>query len=119
MEKKDRNDFFVELEQEENRIAHEHYRAEQTEKEMSKLRTDYEGLFYKSTQLFLKLEKLFHKSQTRYVFTELFSEVKREEQDIFERIDGEKAALHLKKKELEQRENEIYYEKRRLKEELR
>lgn len=118
MEKVNRYTFLAELEKEENRVANEHYKAKQTEKEMKKLKGEYEGIFSHSTELFLKLEKMFQKSQTKHVFGELFSEIKKEEQDIFDRMDSEKVVLVQKKEDLEQRENEIYYEKRRLKEEL-
>ncbi|WP_321385223.1 DUF3958 family protein [uncultured Enterococcus sp.] len=118
MEKKNKADFLVALEQEENRVANEHYKAKQTTKEMKKLKKDYEGIFARSAQLFSRLEKMFQKSQTKYIFGELFSEIKSEEQDIFERIDKEKTMLTQKKEDLEKRENEIYYEKRRLRKEL-
>lgn len=118
MEKKDRDSFLLALEEEENRIANERYKAKQTEQEMKKLSKDYERIFTRSGQLFYKLEKIFQKSQAKSIFTEIFSDIQREEQDIFERIDKEKIVLTQKEKALEKRENEIYYEKRRLREEL-
>ncbi|MGC6767248.1 DUF3958 family protein [Enterococcus sp. LJL128] len=111
---KTKDELLFELEQEENRVANAHYKAEQTEREMNRIQEGYEGIFHQSSHLFFKLEEMFHESRSKPVFDEICTEVKMEQERIFERMEEEKDILIRRKKEFESRENEIYYEKRRM-----
>lgn len=103
-----------ELSLEEREIEHAVDEAIETKRKIAKIEDEYEKLFTNTTRLAERLEKFSKNENDRYMFEDIQWQIRQKQKDVFHYLDDEKDELQKRIKKMEDRDNEIFYEKKKM-----
>lgn len=103
-----------ELSLEEREIEHAVDEAIETKRKIAKIEDKYEELFANTTRLAERLEKFSKNENDTYMFEDIQWQIRQKQKDVFHYLDDEKDELKKRIKKMEDRDNEIFYEKKKM-----
>ncbi|WP_321386461.1 DUF3958 family protein [uncultured Enterococcus sp.] len=103
-----------ELSLEERKIENAMDEAAEMKRKIARIEDDYEELFAHTTHLAERLDKFSKNESDRYLFEDIQWQIRQKQKDVFHYLEDEKDTLQKELKELEDRDNEIFYEKKKM-----